>query len=158
MLILHFFRWLNHTHFSFFMRNSRWGFAIVEMAHLLGLATLGGSVLLVDLRLLGIGLRRQPVSRIARGLAPVVLAGLGVIVASGLLLMAAFPLKYYYSPAFRLKMVLLVLAVSLHFLLQHHVKKLNDSDTPILWAKVAAVFSLALWFSVGLAGRAIGFL
>jgi hypothetical protein len=157
MSILHLFRWLGHTHLSVAMRNSKWGFAIVEMVHLLGLAALGGSILIVDLRLLGIGMRRQSVPGIAKELSPILFASLGTMLGSGLLLMTAFPTKYYFSPAFRLKMILLVLAVVFYFTLHLKVVRRSPEAAPSGWSRIAAVISLALWLGVGLAGRAIGF-
>lgn len=158
MTILQMFRWLSHTPFSVFLRHSTWGFAIIETVHLLGLAAFGGAILIVDLRLLGIGLRRQPISRIARELSPVLVGSLGVMLISGLLLVMTGPMKYYHSPSFRLKMLFLLLAVAFYFTLHRRVIKSNaDVDTPG-WSKAAAVVSMALWLGVGLAGRAIGFL
>jgi hypothetical protein len=158
MTILQLFRWLSHTPFSVFLRHSTWGFAIIETVHLLGLAAFGGAILIVDLRVLGIGLRRQPISRIARELSPVLIGSLGVMLISGLLLVMTGPMKYYNSPSFRLKMLFLLLAVAFYFTLHRHVIKSNaDIVTPV-WSKAAAVVSMALWLGVGLAGRAIGFL
>jgi len=138
------------------MRNSHWDFAIVEMAHLLGLAGLGGAILIVDLRLLGVVLRRRPVARLAKDLWPILIGSLAVMLASGTLLATAFPLKYYYSPAFRLKMLILALAVLFYFTL--HLRIVRSDPQPLsAWPKIAAVVSLVLWLGVGVAGRAIGF-
>ncbi len=158
MFVLHLFQWLNHTSFSIFLRRSTWGFAIIEMIHLLALASLGGVILIVDLRSLGIGLRRQPVSRVARGLLPLLSGSLAVMLISGLLLVATGPLRYYYSPWFRLKMAFLFLALLFHFTLHRIVLSPSNDSAPSLWSKAAAVISLTLWLGVGLAGRAIGFL
>jgi hypothetical protein len=157
MFLLHFFRWLSHSSFSIYLRHSTWGFAIIETVHLLGLAALGGAILIVDLRLLGIGLRRQPISRVARELSPVLLGGLGVMLISGALLVLTGPMKYYHSPSFRLKMLLFFLAVTFYSTLHRRVISSNEDTAPSPYARVAAVVSLALWLGVGLAGRAIGF-
>jgi uncharacterized membrane protein len=158
MSVLHLFQWLNRTSFSIFIRRSTWGFAIIEMIHLLALASLGGVILIVDLRLLGIGLRRQRVSQVARELLPLLLGSLAVMLVSGLLLVATGPLRYYYSPWFRLKMTLLFLAVLFYFTLHSIVLRPANDDASSFWSKVAALISLTLWLGVGLAGRAIGFL
>jgi hypothetical protein len=158
MSLLHFFRWLSHSSFSIYLRHSTWGFAIIETVHLLGLAALGGAILIVDFRLLGIGLRRQPISYVARELSPVLWGSLGVMLISGVLLVMTGPLKYYHSPSFRLKMLLLLLAVGFYFSLHRSVLKSNADTTTSVWRRVAAVVSLILWLGVGLAGRAIGFL
>ena len=159
MSILQLFRWVAHTPFSVFLRHSTWGFAVIETVHLLALAALGGAILIVDLRLLGIGLLRQPASRIARELSPILLGSLGVMLISGVLLVMTGPLKYYDSSSFRLKMLLFFLAVAFYFSLHRSVIRSNADVAPSTsMSKIAAVVSLALWLGVGLAGRAIGFL
>jgi hypothetical protein len=158
MSLLDLFRWFGQTHFSISIRRSTYGFAIIEMVHLLALAVLGGAVLVVDLRVLGIGLRRQPVSRIARELSVLLLGSLALMLVSGALLVSTGPLKYYYSPWFRLKMLLLFLAVTFYFTLHRRAVSQSADIAPSVWSKVAAAVSLALWLGVGLAGRAIGFL
>jgi hypothetical protein len=160
MSIYHLLRWLGHTSFSVLIRRSTWAFATIEIVHLLGLAILGGAILIVDLRLLGVGLRRQTVSRTARELLPLLLSGLGAMLISGALMLTAFPMKYYHSPAFRLKMVLLLLALCFYFTVHRHVVRPNSDageTATSIWSKAVALVSLALWLGVGLAGRAIGF-
>ncbi len=139
------------------MAGSKWAFAIVEMVHLLGLAVLGGTVLMVDLRLLGLRLRRRPADEVARELSPFSIASLIVLVISGIFLVIDGPLRYYANAAFRLKMLLLATAITFS-LTAHRRVVLSGSDRVTTGARVTAVVSLALWLSVGLAGRAIGFL
>ena len=126
---------------------------MVEMVHLLALAALGGTVLVVDLGILGIGFRRQAPARVARELAPIFAGSLILMVLSGTLLVSAEAMKCYYHPAFRLKMVLFAAAVLFHFTIDR-----SAAGNLSIWSKVAAVASLTLWLAVGLAGRAIGFL
>ena len=153
MSLLSLFQWAAHAPALAVMRDSKWGFAVVEMVHLLALAALGGTVLVVDLGILGIGFRKQAPSRVARELAPIFVGSLIAMVLSGTLLVGAEAMKCYYHPAFRLKMVLFAAAVLFHFTI-HRSAVGNFSR----WSKVAAVGSLTLWLAVGLAGRAIGFL
>jgi hypothetical protein len=142
MSLLPVFQWLVHASAFAWVRDSKWGFAVVEMVHLVALAGLGGAVLLSDLSVFGIGLRR------VRELFPIFVWSLIAMVISGALLIAAEPMKCYYHPAFRLKMVLFAIAVIFAFTAR---RRAIDS-------KWAAALSLSLWLSVGLAGRAIGFL
>jgi hypothetical protein len=153
MSLLNLFQWLGQTSLGVFLQQSTWAFAVVEIVHLIALAGLGGAILLVDLKLLGIGFRSQPATRLARELSPVLWASLILIVASGLLLLVAEPLKCYYNPAFRLKMLFLFAAVSFYFTLHRRVL-----DARAGASKPAAVLSLVLWLGVGLSGRAIGFI
>jgi len=158
MFFLEFCHWLAKSHIGVIMRDSTWGFAIVEIGHLLALAIFGGAVLLVDLRFLGLGFRTQSKSQVARELLPLTVGGVILMFVSGFLLMANGPIRYYYNPAFRLKMCLFFLALCFHFILQTRVARqtLKGEDNS-RWLKAGAIVSLVLWFSIGLAGRAIGY-
>lgn len=140
------------------MQNSKWGFAIVEAVHLLALAMLGGAVLVVDLRLLGVILKREPARVIGRDLSRLLLGSLVVMILSGIALLSEEALKCYYSPAFRWKMALLVAAVIFYFTLHRRALLHTDTGEPTLWSRAAAIVSLVLWLGVGVAGRAIGLL
>lgn len=140
------------------MRDSTWDFAIVEVGHLLALAVFGGAILLVDLRLLGVSFRTQPASQVARELLPLTVGGVIVMFVSGFLLVANGPVRYYYNPAFRLKMELFLFALFFHFFLQIRVAhQVPSEEKNSLWIKAGAVISLMLWLSIGVAGRAIGY-
>ncbi len=140
------------------MQNSKWGFALVETVHLLALAILGGAILIVDLRLLGIVLRRESAWVINRDLSRLLLGSIIVMIVSGIGLLSEEALKCYYSPAFRWKMVLLAAAVIFYFTLHRRALLNNDIGKPTLWSRAAAIISLTLWLGVGVAGRAIGLL
>src|SRR5947209_4809479 len=105
------FVWLAHTWLGIAMRDSTWAFASIEMAHLLGLALLGGSVQLVDLRLLRLVLPAHNAGQLSREVQPVLLGSLVFTMLSGFLLLASDPLKYYYNPAFRWKIALVIAVV-----------------------------------------------
>jgi hypothetical protein len=92
MTVLSLFQWLGHTAVGRAMQHSTYGVAIVEMVHLLALAILGGTILLVDLRLFGIGLKRQSASRLHRELLPLFWASFAVIVLSGIVILSAEPM------------------------------------------------------------------
>jgi hypothetical protein len=156
MTLLPLFHWLGRSWLGVSMSQSTYGFAIVEMIHLLALAVLGGVVLLVDLRLLGIGLRTQPVSKIARELSPLFWGSLAFMIVSGFLLVASATTKYYYNEAFRLKMLLFAAGLLFYFAVHRRITRIDRQPGP--GTKAMAVFSLLLWLSIGLAGRAIGFI
>jgi len=79
--------------------------------HLLALATLGGSVLIIDLRLLGLVLKGESARTIGRDLGRILLGSLVLMIVSGVMLLSEEALKCYYSPAFRWKMTLLFTSV-----------------------------------------------
>lgn len=149
---------LAHSPLGRTMQASKWDFAIVEMVHLVALAILGGSVLVVDLRLLGIILKGESARTIGRDLGRLLLGSLLVMVVSGIALLSEEAGKCYYSPAFRLKMALLAAAVTFHFTLHRKALERTGTGEPNLWSRTAALTSLTLWLAVGMAGRAIGLL
>ena len=149
---------LAHSPLGHAMQTSKWDFAIVEMVHLLALAVLGGSVLIVDLRLLGVILKGESARDIGRDLDRLLLGSLLVMVVSGVALLSEEAGKCYYSPAFRCKMALLAAAILFYFTLHRRALIHTGSGKPSLWARFAAVVSLLLWLGVGVAGRAIGLL
>jgi hypothetical protein len=150
--------WLATSRIGIIMRDSTWDFAIVEIVHLLALAIFGGAVLLVNLRFLGLWFRLQPISKIARELLPLTGGGVIVMLVSGFLLVANGPVRYYYNPAFRIKMALFVFALLFHFTLQIALARrpLKRETSPV-WLRISSVLSLFLWLSIGVAGRAIGY-
>lgn len=158
MTFLAFCHWLAHSRLGITMRDSTWDFAIVEIVHLLALAIFGGAVFLFDLRLLGMGFTMQPISKVARALLPLAAGGVIAMAISGFLLVANGPVRYYYNPAFRIKMLLFVSALFFHFTLQIALTRrpLKEERSPA-WLRVGAVLSLCLWLSIGVAGRAIGY-
>ena len=123
----------------------------------MGLTVIGGAVLLVDLRLLGLGLRRQPVAELARDAERWLLGGLLVMVSTGILLFMCFATKYYYLTFFWVKMVALFLVVVFTLSVRRRVTMADETRMNPVWSKVVALVSLALWTTVAIGGRWIGF-
>ena len=143
------------------IRESLWLFPAIETLHLLGMALLIATVTAYDLRLLDLALRGQRVSTLARQLLPWTWFGFAVQVITGTLLFSSEALKIYTNPAFRLKLLLILLA-GVQALVFHRLTYRNvaawdaDAPTPIS-AKLAGALSLLLWIGVVAAGRFIGF-
>jgi hypothetical protein len=151
----HWFETLAQSSIGHFTQTSRWAFAVIEMMHLLALAALGGSVLLLDLRLLGLTLKGESAAILSRDLGRILLISLLLMILSGIGLLSEEALKCYYSPAFRWKMALLATAVAFYFTV-HRRTALRASGVVNLTQRVVAIVSLLLWLGVGIAGRAIG--
>jgi hypothetical protein len=151
------FQWCDSSWLALAIRDSTWMFAVVEILHLLGLTVLLGSLVVLHLRLLGLGMRRQPVSQLAGELAPWIRGGLIFTVATGAVLFLSEAMKCYGSPPFAVKMLLLSVAIGSHLIIFRQAVRMEASARLPLWTRPAACVSLALWFGVGLAGRAIGF-
>ena len=126
---------------------------IVQTFHLLGIAVIMSSVVLLDLRILGLALPSQDVQELTRRVMPWVWWTLPVMLLSGAMFVFARPRRYFTNPIFGLKFALLLpaiaLAAVLHFV---SVRKPDASGT-----KVIAAVSLLLWVGVVLAGRWIAY-
>ena len=126
---------------------------IVQTVHLLGIAVIMSSVVLLDLRILGLALPSQDVQELTRRVMPWVWWTLPVMLLSGSMFVFARPRRYFTNPVFGLKFALLLpaiaLAAVLHFV---SVRKPDDWRT-----KLVAALSLLLWVSVVLAGRWIAY-
>src|SRR5437870_756352 len=109
MSIISMLEWVESTDLSTAIREGALSYPILGGFHLLGIALFGGMVLATDLRLLGWAMQRRPVSDIVQQSQPWKRVGFVVVVASGLLLAWAEPLKLYRSPAFWIKIALFVL-------------------------------------------------
>jgi hypothetical protein len=154
--LLPLFHWVDTSWLSREIRASTWQFAIFEMIHLWGLTMVLGSLMVLDLRLFGVGMRRLRAAELARDLSAWMLSGLAIVLASGALLFFGEPMKLFGSPSFHVKMGLLALAILFQFTMFRGVASRREAS-PVL-SKLAGVVSLLLWFGVGLAGRGIGFL
>src|SRR5690348_11344352 len=115
MNLLPLFKWVSETPVGQAINRSPWAFAVIESVHLLGLAAIGGAVIVLDLRLLGLGLRDQPIDRIARDAHPWLVSSLVVMLVTGVLLFSSEPVKCYQSTAFWVKMSSLLLAMIFAF-------------------------------------------
>ncbi len=139
------------------MRSSSWVFPLIASIHLMGLALIGGALLVVDLRLLGLGLRHQPVAQVARDAERWLLVSLLVLLPTGLLQFMCFAAtKYYYLTAFWVKMAALSLALVFTFVVRRKVAMAGETRINPVWSKLVALVSLSLWSTVAIAGRLIG--
>ncbi len=156
-MLLPFFQWCESTALGTAIRMSPWAFAVIESVHLLGLAVIGGAVLLVDLRMLGFGLRNQRIAELARAVFPWLVGSLVVMLLTGVALFLSEPLKCYDSRAFWVKMISLGLAMPFTLTIRRTVTMADETRVRPIWFKLVALVSLSLWFGVGAGGRWIGF-
>src|SRR5436190_5598797 len=157
MTLLPLFQWCEKTPVGDAIRKSLWLFPVIETFHLLGLAVIGGAVLMVDLRLFGLGLRGQPVARVAKDAEPWLIGSLAVMLPTGFLLFLSESIKCYYSDAFWVKMTSLLLAIVFTFTVRRKVAMADETRVRPFLRKLVAVVSLLLWSGVGAGGRWIGF-
>ncbi len=157
MTLLPFFQACEATTLGKAVQQSLWLFPVIEAVHLLGLAMLGGALLVVDLRLLGLGLIGQPVSALARQTQPWLAGSVVVLVMTGLPLFLSEAVKCYYNDAFWVKITTLPIAIAFTFTVRRAVTQADRQRVRPLVARLVALTSLGLWFVVGAAGRWIGF-
>jgi len=154
-------QWLNDTAFSITMRDSTWAEPVVETIHVLTLTLFLGFTVLLDLRLLGVSMRRRKASDVVGELNPWLMGGFLVMIVTGVLLFCGDPVAFYNSIFFKVKMLMLLLAGLNVWLFNATVgRKVAeweiDAETPGR-AKAAAVVSLVLWVAIVAAGRAIAY-
>jgi hypothetical protein len=128
------------------LQGSGTAYLFVNAAHILGIGLLLGSILPLDLRMLG-AFRRYPLEVLWPFLVRVGATGLGLAVVTGAWLFSVKPVEYWANEAFRWKAALLVVALA-NIVWQHWGKP----------SRFSAALSLGAWLSVLVAGRWIGFL
>ena len=155
MNLLPFFEWCEASWLGDAIRQSLWLFPVIEAVHLLGLCVLGGSILLLDLRLLGAGLRNQSISQLSRAIHPWLLGSLVVMVTTGVALFSSEAIKCYYNTSFWVKITTLPVALLFTYTIRDRIAaRAMDANAT---TRVVALISIALWFVVAAAGRWIGF-
>ena len=159
--MLEFCQWLDQTSVGTTIRQSLWLFPAIETVHLLGMAALVGTITVLDLRLLGWVMPQRRVSQLAARLIPWAWLSFGAQVVTGGLLFSSEAVKIYGNPAFRFKMLFLLLAGVQALIFQTLVyRKLPTwDDLPSLpvTSKVMGLVSILLWVAIVTAGRFIGF-
>ena len=156
-MLLEFCRWLQYSAPLHAMRDSPIFFPIVATIHLMGLALIGGAVLVVDLRLLGLALQNQPVAGLASDAERWLFRGLVVMISTGILLFMCFATKYYYLTFFWVKMAALAAVIVFTQSVHRRVVLAEDAHPTPVRSKLVALVSLSLWTLVAIGGRYIGF-
>lgn len=136
------------------LNNNEWSFPLLEIIHIASFAVSVGTIAVVDLRLLGLGMRRQSSAQLLKDTAPWTLVALAIVLMSGPMIFSSDPNLYLNNPGFRFKMDVLLVAIVYNYTVHRRVAQSNPS--PVLGALVGGV-SLALWVSVVFGGLFIAF-
>lgn len=139
-----------------FMRGSQVIFPIFEIIHLLGLALFVGTLVLTDMGLLGLALRRQPIHQVVAALAPWTWRGFTILLLTGPFMFTAQAAKWHDNPIFWLKMLLLIIATVFQLSVR---RKIASTDLPLqpATAKLIGAVSLVLWISLALSAKMMEF-
>lgn len=132
------------------LNSNEWSFPFFECIHISTFAMSVGTIALVDLRLLGLGLLGQKPSQLLKDTSLWTLAGLVIVITSGLVIFTTDPLRYYYNWAFRYKVIALVVAVIYNYTI--HRKVASSDSPPGGLARLVASVSLLLWISIVFGG------
>jgi hypothetical protein len=155
-------QWLEHTSMGTAIRESLWLFPVIETLHIFGIISLVGSTSILDLRLMGLTFRDEPVSKLAKRFLPWTWAGFAVQVITGLLLFSSEAAKMYGNAAFQIKMLLILVAglnaFVFHSLAYQSVGNWDQDPVAPLSARIAGLISILLWFGIVAAGRWIAYI
>jgi hypothetical protein len=136
-------------------------FPLIESVHVVSICLVVGSILVVDLRLLGLASVSRPVSRVTSGILPLTWSAFAVAVASGFLLFISNATKYLANGYFVAKILLICVAglnmAIFHAISARDLPKWENEKTLPRQAQLAGGLSILLWVSVVTCGRWIGF-
>lgn len=132
------------------LNETQWGFAAIEAVHLLALGLLGGCVILLNMRLLGVGMTGSSAALMERNLRPWLIAGVAGVLLSGIIIGMLNPEKLYTSPAFFTKMISLVAALIFSFAVTNNVARQEAGVKLSAPVMVLAIVGFAFWlWSIG---------
>jgi hypothetical protein len=153
--------WLANTDWSIGLHESYYMQNWIESTHVLFLMVSLGMLVIIDLRMLGLWLNDVPASKVAARIGTPMFVGFGIMIVSGLILTTANPVRYEHSIWFRIKLILLFVALINAVLFHRH---LNASVSTWDTAKkapprtrLAAALSLSLWVLIVTCGRFIAY-
>jgi hypothetical protein len=153
--------WLDHTALSQAIQVTNWVVPTVQTIHILAIAVVASSVLMLDLRLIGVFWADRPLKDVSSRFLPLVWWPLLVLLATGAIMIIAEPTRSLKNPAFQLKMALLVAALmvtALFQLLQRRNAAFGDLRSGSrAAATTVAVVSMLLWSAIVFSGRWIAY-
>jgi len=158
MSLLPLFEWMETIALSVAFRDSVWLYPVDQAIHLVALTVFAGAILIVDLRLMGGLLKRQPVKQVATDAQPWMMGAFMVLLVTGIPQMTQTAMKQYYSPYFWWKMELLAVAIVFTLTVKRRVTQADEGRVGPFWPKIVGFVSLALWLGVTVSARLIGLL
>jgi hypothetical protein len=166
-MLLSFAQWIQATAFFTWLRGSANTYPIIMSLHMVGIAFFGGMILMTDLRLLGVAMRKHSIADVIDQFRVPKRWGLLLTVTCGILMAGSKAEEYYYNVLFRAKLILLATVIIFELVFYRsvyaHPAALDQAPrTPgaakTVTAKTAATLSLVLWISIACCGRGIGYI
>lgn len=136
------------------LNTTEWAFPVCEVLHIIGFVLLIGTIMIVDLRLLGLGMRRQTSAQLVEQTAPWTLLGLALVLTSGPAIFSSDPVLYINNYSFQYKVTVLLLAILFNWTLH---RKVAMSANPGGLGMVVGAVSILMWGSLVFAGIFIAF-
>ena len=150
-------RWLENTPWGVSIRGSSWLYPVVLWVHFVGLSMWLGTALAIDLRLMGIGAKRQTAVELSKGLFAWNWIGFGIAFVGGFLLLSVEATTYVMNIGFLLKLAVLTpLALIWHVMVQRKIQAWSETERTSALGKWAGLIEFVLWVSVVTAS--VGFL
>jgi hypothetical protein len=161
MLVRSYFEWVNEFPSSVGIRESIYFYPALLTSHVVGMCVFAGLVIMMDLRLLGIGNTRTPISQIQRRLFPWQMFGMAVSAVTGMVLVYGQPMRFYGNIFFWIKVLMMLVAavnvLAFHLGAYRSVADWdNDVKTPFA-ARLSGAVSIVLWALVVMSGRLIAY-
>ena len=151
-----FFLWMAELSFSQWVLSNTWAQPIAQVMHLVALAVFAGAVLVVDLRLLGVGLVNTPLPKVAGEAMPWMIWAFVALFLTCMPSLMSLALKQYYSPFFWWKMELVLLGIILTFTFRRWLIRRDESQIGPVWPRMAGILSISIWSGVAINARLIG--
>jgi uncharacterized membrane protein len=151
-MLLHLCRWLQDNSFVAVINGTAWTAAALEIVHYFSMFLLVGSMVIVDLRVLGLVARRQDATQLADRLFPWIWTSLALNFLSGFLMFAGSATAYYHNDVFYDKVAVVLIAVAANIIVQQKIRKWNQLPAMPAWAKLIAFISIGLWIGAIIAG------
>lgn len=150
-------KWLEGTLWGVAVRDSPWMYPVALWLHFIGVSVWLGASLAVDLRLMGVGARRQTAVELSESFAAWKWIGFGIAFVGGFLLLSAEATTYVTNTGIRLKLgVLIPLALIWHLVVQGHTRAWTHGEHASARGRWAGSIELLLWISV--VAASVGFL
>jgi hypothetical protein len=149
--VLRFCSWLQELPWVMAIDNSEAGAVVLEIIHYLSFFLLVGTIVFVDLRVLGIAGKKQSVAVVAEQFLPLTWTGLAFATLSGFILFAGNARAFVQADVFQLKIVVIIVAIIFGLLVQRQVTRATRSPDTSAGIKVLALVSLLLWMGAILA-------
>ncbi len=151
-MFLHLCRLLQDNSLIAVINGTAWMAATTEILHYFSMFILVGSMVIVDLRVLGLVARRQDAAQLAERLFPWIWISLALNFLTGFLMFAGSAVSYYRNDVFYDKIGIIVLAIIVNIFVQKKVRKWDQLPAMPAWAKLIAVVSIGLWIGAIIAG------